>query len=189
MKERIKNKNLGLYSITIFLFTFLIGASFALSSGLIDIYGTINISSPVNYVVWERVEHQFEVNATQNTEIINFRGRTNQRIIWDVYFEKGPYVYYNIVSAVAITATARNESPLNYMKITNVSVVSAIQEGALYFGVKYDILLDLISTSPIPPLSFGEAIIKITWDGTINSENNEDLNFGLLIEFYYEVYK
>lgn len=204
-----KSKKRLLYLNVLFLLTFLAGAAFALANGTLDIIGSVNIAAPIDYVRWVEVEVGEDLaaitgvsfNARQEAFIYEeglavIDSRTNQRIIWDIYFNTN-YNWAPVFEA-EILATARNESTLYYAIIDPSSL--SLDASLINYGFHITINEDVFSTdipdrnNPIAPLGIAEVIINVAWDGTqpeagtfpIDSDGYMLIG-SFVIEFDYEL--
>ena len=190
----MKNKNLVNKLVIGFSLLFLIGAVFAFTPGILDVTGTVNIANP-GYVVWTNVEagpgfelinpFGWEFGATHTAEIVDARGRTNQRIEWTINFSEEGFA--------DITATATNESSLHSAVIANLSYGWNDEDIAHDFGLSIDVLTPSFVGLTLAPKTSATVTISITWDGTIPLEfvpsGTDGYTFvnTFFIEFDYEL--
>ena len=174
--RNIRNKKRLTALVIAFMMVFLSSAAFALQSGTLDIVGTVNIIAPEElYVVWYSVDPDgpvpvfvpaiFANNARHGAEIIDSRGRTDQTIAWDIYFDNEA-----LGGQVALSATAFNNG-LVPATITRVDYEwtdagGNVINAATLFGLDVTItdagfvgtLASLTESSPV--------IVGVEWDGT-----------------------
>ena len=181
-----------------FLLILLTGTAFAFAAGNLDILSNIHIAPSSNYLAWTNVvagdgfqlitPAGAEFGATHTAQIAQARGRTRQRIYWDVRFEEAGFA--------SITATATNESSLHSIYISDVSHRwEGMQPGLTEsdFGFLVDIQDDFFTGAVLLPLASASVIIEVEWTGIYDEDFifNEDEVFTrvgtLVIEFDYEL--
>ena len=191
----MKNRKILINNLVIaFTVTFLVGAAFAFTPGIIDVTGTVNVAN-LGYVVWTNVEagpnfelitpFGWEYGATHRAQIVNARDRTNQRIEWTINFIEPGFA--------DITATATNESALHAATITNLSYGWADSNIANDFGLSIDVITTAFIGLTIAPESSATVTMSISWDGTIplgfEATGTDGYSFvnTFFIEFDYEL--
>ena len=203
MKNRNRNKLMNTI-IGAFALVFLVGVAFAFGPGILDIAGTVNIAAP-DYVVWSNVEAGpnfqlieptgFEIGASHSARIVDARGRTSQRIEWNINFSEFPEELD--FSFADITATAENQSAMHSAIITSLDY--SWYDGR--YGRNYsaeDFGLTFIERFPfvgsiIEPGASAMTAIGIRWDGTIPETfqilDTEEYTFAInfIVEFTYEL--
>ncbi|MCL2399120.1 MAG: hypothetical protein FWC91_05150 [Defluviitaleaceae bacterium] len=173
--HNLKNRKRLIGLVITFMLVFATGSAFAFTPGIIDIAGTVNITAPDNlYVVWENVvagpdfefmpivPAGFEVGAIHSAGIVSERGRTAQRIEWEMtFFEEG---------FAAITASVRNHS-FHPVIITgaNAEWVNTALSGvsAADFGLMVDLSTGGFVNTVLPPNETTQMTAMVMWDGTI----------------------
>jgi hypothetical protein len=214
MRKLNRKKRLINFSI-IFALTFLTGAALAFASGILDVAGRINLVAPA-YVVWTEVytgdgfaPDSVEplgtpMGALQEAEIVDYRGRTAQRIVWEMFFYDDEGMAEAMLTAFAENTSTRaaeiNVVSVSWYDVEGYAVSSA--EMATEFGLSYDFLFDTLSGEILEPGDEGAVMVGVTWDGTVpdyfvgtnrvvNVAQGVDDLFGfvgyIVIEFVYEV--
>jgi len=131
--NNLKNKKrLSVLAIS-FLLVFVIGAAFAFTPGILDIEGTVSFE--YNYVIWESATTTASApgisvgptmlpadtpggaRAIAAPTIVDERGRTDQRIEWDMHFAEPGYA--------TLTAYVENEAAVAAL-LTNVVITSTL---------------------------------------------------------------
>ena len=189
---RNRNKLVNKLVITLTL-VFAAGAAFAFAAGILDVAGTVNIAVS-DYVVWTYVEagpdfnlinsRRGELGATHTAEIVDVRGRTNQRIEWTVNFsEPGEWAHADI------TATATNVSAIHSAIITNVTYGWNDDNGVVDdFGLLVYIIPNTFLGVTLAPEASASVLISASWDGIIPPEAEAaDFTNTFFIEFDYEL--
>ena len=179
--------------------TFVVGAAFAFTAGTLDIVGTVNLAEQ-DYVVWSNVTAGpgftalgIEVGATHSAQIVNERGRTDQRIVWNINFSEADGGF----AMAAITATATNNSNQDAI-ITSVTPVwswTDVATGftAADFGLDVTVPAAGLFFAPIAPGGTASITVEVEWDGTIpagftfDPANEYTFAAEFTIEFEYAV--
>ena len=178
-----------------FMLTFTAGAAFAFASGTLDIVGTISVAAPQDlYVIWSDVTGDpgatpapspsgivaaVAVGATQSFNIVDERGRTDQRIEWTVNF------YDDAGGAVSMIATATNNALLPALisdaTVTwtrpdpNDALAPPITVNPSDFGLTLDVdvMGDFEGAILAPGAGAGSSadlVVMLEWDGTAPSD-------------------
>jgi len=205
--RKMKNKKRLTGLVIAFLLVALTGSAFAFAPGILDVTGNIRLADA--YVVWSNVQDSpgmftplsGEVEAIHSAQIVDARGRTRQRIEWNIYFT-GP-------GFAMITATATNEAGVNALiddfTVTWTPAIAGVGATLADFGLTVDplnLFAGFVGTV-IAPGADEIVLIRIDWDGTVpagfnvpgdnvvRSVDGTDVSFGLagtfVIEFDYIV--
>jgi len=177
--RNLRNKKRLTSLAVVFALVFMTGAAFALSPGSLDIVGTVNITAPEDmYVVWETAEtddtggpaqpfvSSWGVDRSEAT-IVGTRGRTDQRIEWDIVFMAPNEGWDGAVgeASVQLTATATNNSPFQDANITAATVTWSVPAAdfGLDIDVDYDDFIGFLAAGD----TTDELFVEVTWDGTV----------------------
>jgi len=192
MQKLKGKKRLSILSI-VFALVFMVGAAFALTPGTLDIMGTVNLDAEL-YVVWYNVDPEpippiaaaafITDGSSHHTILEDARGRTDQRIIWNVFFvepEDGEFM-------ATLTATAMNNSTMDAVITQAVAnwdnPALAAEWGLDLFVVSTAFVGTLLAGDESPALS-----VTVDWDGTFPATftpgTDELPTFPLAIEFSY----
>jgi hypothetical protein len=176
--RKFKNKKKLTTVAVAFLLTFVVGAAFAFTPGMLDIEGAVNIFIPEGYVIWKSADVGTDSGPGKGTShyaeqtaniVARPLGLNNQRIEWTV-------IFYGIdpdekFAIAELTATAINESTVFDAEITDVRVTLDPTDAA-NFGLT-------LSESPFSAGELGvgdiitmnngtaEASFELMWDGTV----------------------
>lgn len=194
-KNKLVNTLVGAFAVIFFA-----GVAFAFAPGIIDINGTVNIATP-EYVTWTNVEagpgltfvnpndpdpEGWEYGATHTAQIVDERGRTNQRIEWDIYFTEEGFA--------DITATATNESALHSAIISNLNYGWLdVPFDAAEFGLDLAVVTTSFVGTVLTPEATATVSLSVEWDGTvpdwfvIDEDEGFELATTFFIEFDYEL--
>ena len=152
-----------------FVMIFGVGAAFAFAPGQVDIAGTINLAAPDDlYVSWVSIDEgpnftpaSGTLHSNHTTVITDYRGRTDQRIVWTINFDEPGFA--------AITATARNNSARPAI-ITggNLNWTSVYGSGSTpaTFGLSYYILSSAFE-GILAPGATTSMTVRVEWDGRV----------------------
>ena len=151
-----------------FALVFMVGAAFALTPGRLDVIGTVNLDAEL-YVAWYHVSPEpldiaplfITEGSSHNTLLEDANGRTNQIIVWNVYFvepENGEF-------SATLTATARNNSAV---EATISQVVAGWDDELLAeeWGLDINIFTGAITSVDLAGGAVSaEMSITVDWDG------------------------
>ena len=167
--QNLKNKKKITSLMLTFLLVFVVGTAFAFTSGTLDIEGRVHVSG--GYVKWLEVEpgpgHTFipatsaSQGVTMTTAFADARGRTDQTIVWNMYFTRS--------GTAEIVATAINDSS-QAATITYVNTVWNMEQGMTLasFGLSEDIIDAAFVGVSIPAGgTSGPLMVEVEWNGTI----------------------
>ncbi|MCL1990598.1 MAG: hypothetical protein FWG67_06890 [Defluviitaleaceae bacterium] len=185
----MRNRNKVINTLVMaFSLVFLVGAAFAFAPGILDIAGTVNVAAP-EYVVWSNVvagpgfellrPEGWENNATHTAQIVDARGRTNQRIEWAISFTDAGFA--------DITAAATNESSLHAITITELTHAWSDDELAAAYGLTVDLITTAFVGTTLAPGASAIATVSVEWDGSIPTSDDEPAVNTFIMEFDYEL--
>ena len=181
--RKIKNKKrLTILAIT-FMLVFLIGSAFAITPGVLDIFGRIILAEQELYVVWcdtgPSLSGSPVGNITQTASVLPWPiyGRTRQRIAWNISFT-GP-------GTASLTAQIHNIGLLD-ANIYDWSIDITNVEGNTDFGLQAivnsdDILGRINAGTRSTPLN-----VDVFWGGTGIIDPTGLNEASIIIEFMYE---
>ena len=178
-----------------FMLTFTMGAAFALTQGSLDIVGTVNLAAPHElYVIWSAVDATGQepiptyggisgaaagISGTQSAIIQNARGRTSQRIVWDVDL----WDYVN-GGGVIMIATALNQASVA-ADLTHVSTTWEQWNGTAWVALDAaDLLSDwgltlattptlaAFTATPLLPAETRNLNVALEWTGWDSAAGN-----------------
>jgi len=183
--------------------TFVVGAAFAFTPGILDINSNIHIAPRSDmYVVWTNVigGENFrllseitpagaEYGAQHTARIVHQRDRRAQRIYWNMFFSS---LSESGLAFASITAEATNHS-IHLAEITGFRVINSLVDG---FSIDdFGLTVEFDTTGFVGAvLDHGDSTnitIYVFWDGTIpqgfeiDTESIYTLASHFIIEFDY----
>lgn len=196
--QKLKNRKRLTALALAFMLTFLVGAAFAFAPGTLDIVGNVRVANVDElYVIWSDADIGVPIIplggavgdsiVLHTVEIEDARGRTDQRIVWNIGFYAGDWDGGGLggVDLAMLSATAMNNSTTDDAVITAVAPVWSDAALAAELGLDYTILTALPGT--IVAGGTGLFQIQVTWDGTIPStaDYGDYWDLTLTLEFDY----
>ena len=177
--RKIRNrKRLSILALA-FLLLFITGSAFAFAPGILDITGNVRFAQ--GYVRWESVVPGSTLfpapgpqplsggyQAFHTYQIVDARGRTNQRIEWNVYFTAPGFAM--------LAATAENTSGVPALVSDPVITFTPVGGTAITltdtpdpnFGLSAEEVIPLAGViNPSGPNSSGMTSIDLFWNGSI----------------------
>jgi len=176
--QKLRNKKRLTALVVVFALVFMTGAAFAFAPGSLDIVGTVNITAPDElYVVWETADTGTSLGPAQPfgfswgvdssvATIEDARGRTDQRIEWDIVF-MAPNDGWDVAvgeAVAALTATATNNSLTQDAIISGATVSWSVP--AANFGLSVDVDDAAFIGLLVAGATSADLEIEVEWDGT-----------------------
>lgn len=173
--QQLKNKKRLTALVLVFMLVFVVGAAFAFAPGVLDIDGRVHLAS--DYVVWYDVSSTmptpmgYPFGATQSADITTrlLDSRTDQRIVWRVYFSEA--------GTAMLTATAFNNSNIT-VGIEGASYSWVFEGGftAADFGLSVNVN-DILFAGALPALTESMPVgVTVTWTGLMPDLYDTDLD-------------
>jgi len=169
-----------------FMLTFVVGAAFAFAPGALDIVGTVNITTPENYVEWHSVDYGdgpvtplFGVLGpdgwSQSASIEGRDGRDAQRIVWTITFDGDVIEDFNVAVITARAVNRSNEDAVitlrpqpgnagEYYVWSDPDLAADL--GLSVMDIEYAAFVGLLPAGEITDAS-DVLEVMVLWDGTI----------------------
>lgn len=202
--QKIRNKKRLTALALVFMLTFLVGSAFAFAPGIIDIRANIRVMNVDElYVVWDDADIGVPIIPlggavgdsiiNHQAAIVNYRGRTDQRIVWTIWFDAEEWDDLTGADAAILTATARNNATVaaditaiapfwSHATLTNAQAATLAGD----LGLSYTIVFDGLTGTLAAGATSGSLVVMVEWDGTIPATADYGDVWNLMLTIGYD---